>query len=319
MNLTTCERASCLLFDIVAGVKGKWIIPENVCYAVYGAVVKAGAEVLLCDVDAKTLALDVELTLQLVASHEDIAGVVYVRTYGDTSQDCTAFFARLRSASPDIIIVDDHCLAPPQFEISKPIADVYLFSTGYSKVVDLGYGGYAYSQMALQHRNSPYTQEASVKFDQFIDRIIDNSQPVSDAEFQAEASSEWLKSGVIDSQPYFDAIHNALDKAIETRKRINRIYDQLEIFFRAGAHFNQWRYIIKVENREEIVTRLRSEKLYCGQHFYPLSYFTGKEGNHIWKRIYPGILNLFNDFRYTEEQALRTVEVIQNHGRPWPE
>ena len=68
--------------------------------------------------------------------------VLFVRTYGFLDDQSTNF-ALLKSEYPNISIVDDRCLCPPEFDVStfSPDADLTLFSTGYSKFVELGRGG----------------------------------------------------------------------------------------------------------------------------------------------------------------------------------
>src|SRR5690606_9494978 len=69
------------------------------------------------------------------------AGIIYVRTYGAIS-DSEAFFSEVREALPHALIVDDRCLCEPDFSAEFPLnADVALYSTGYAKFVDIGFGG----------------------------------------------------------------------------------------------------------------------------------------------------------------------------------
>ncbi len=50
----------------------------------------------------------------------------------------------IKENHPDLLLIDDRCLCVPDLEpdLSSP-AEVILYSTGYGKIVDLGFGGYA--------------------------------------------------------------------------------------------------------------------------------------------------------------------------------
>ena len=81
-------------------------------------------------------------------------GVVlhYNHTYGAVLEQDNCFITKIRTNYPDTIIVDDRCLCIPALEITKGDADLYLFSTGNTKVVDVGFGGFAFMQDRWQYR-----------------------------------------------------------------------------------------------------------------------------------------------------------------------
>jgi hypothetical protein len=134
------HRAAAILHDVVAAHDGVWLVPANVCDIVPATLRAAGRGYELVDIDPVTLEPSRE---QILSRAPHCAGVVFVRTYG-AIYDADAFFAEL--AREHFQIVDDRCLCPPDVEGEdlSPHADVTLFSTGYTKYVDLGEGGFAH-------------------------------------------------------------------------------------------------------------------------------------------------------------------------------
>ncbi len=71
-------------------------------------------------------------------------GVLYAHTYGEPSTP-VEFFQSIKSKYPTLLLVDDRCLCIPDLDPSdEQFADVALYSTGYAKIADLGFGGYAF-------------------------------------------------------------------------------------------------------------------------------------------------------------------------------
>ena len=61
--------------------------------------------------------------------------------------DVTSFFNRLQLKYSDLLLFDDRCMARPEPDFNKIDsmgADVVIYSSGYGKYVDLGFGGFAH-------------------------------------------------------------------------------------------------------------------------------------------------------------------------------
>src|SRR5699024_6487405 len=99
-----------------------------------------------------SLSIDVNLALERIRINPTkYSGIVYVRTYGYTGFNAEIFFHEVKNLNTDILIIDDHCLSVPKFEPWETNANVLLFSTGYSKVGELGWGGYAYIDSEIDY------------------------------------------------------------------------------------------------------------------------------------------------------------------------
>ena len=69
--------------------------------------------------------------------------------------------------------------------------------------------------------------------------------------------------------------------------------------------YQNWRFNIRVNNKEEILKNIFDAGLFASGHYKPLA-----DHCPVAKDLYEHVINLFNDFYYTEEQARRTCEVI---------
>jgi hypothetical protein len=316
MITLTRRRASSIIFDLVSERKGKWIIPDNVCHTVYASILAAGGQLILTDINHDTLELDPDIVLDILKSYPNVQGMIMVRTYGNTSQNYYTFFEEARSVSNQLFIIDDRCLAIPELSVEEENADVYLFSTGYSKVVDLGYGGYAFSTQQVNSMTKPFATHDEKRFDDFFRSAVYSGDTVSLDELNKISNTNWLNFDSIDETSYLNSVSTAKTEVLKLKQQINSIYMNLKPEFILGEHFNSWRFNIVVSNRDEILYMLTENNLFASKHYYPLSTLSGQPGNDTWKSIYPNIINLFNDFRYTFNQAEQTVALINKYGKP---
>ena len=141
-NIVQAPRASAILYHMLVSQKQQqmWLLPANICPIVPITFMKAHVPFELMDISATNLHMDLAQAEALVKRRS--RGLLYAHTYGDASTP-NDFFQSLKSSNPELIVVDDRCLCIPEFEVSSS-ADVILYSTGYAKVVELGFGSYAF-------------------------------------------------------------------------------------------------------------------------------------------------------------------------------
>ena len=77
-----------------------------------------------------------------------------------------------------------------------------------------------------------------------------------------------------------------------------------------GEDYNNWRFNIYTKNRDDILEKLFKNNLFASKHYIPLSRIFSGFSTPVWDSLYPQILNLFNDFRYTEQQARKTASIV---------
>ena len=183
MTLINAPRAASILFDLVASQSqpaGPVLLPANVCPIVPLTILKARREIRFVDICEKTLAMDTDAALQIVRESAPGCALVYVHTYGATAP-VDAFFMQLRSQDSQLLLVDDRCAARPDVSPESPLqgADAVLYSTGYGKYVDLGWGGYAVVDdgLSLRRHREHYSNTELNHLTHCYQRLIKRPSP----------------------------------------------------------------------------------------------------------------------------------------------
>jgi hypothetical protein len=286
-------------------------------------ILKTGCKVEIIDISIKNLCLDLELVKDKVSQNPKVySGLVYVRSYGfeDKIEDVTNGFRKIKECNPDLLIVDDKCLSIPEINALPLVnsVDLELYSTGYSKFIDLGQGG-----LAKLNTNCTYTKSLTSfleadksKVDEaFKELIFNNGNKKSLAELNDLSNLSWLQDKNVELDNYIEEIDSELQKQKVRKQKINDIYDEIlpdELKF-SHAH-NNWRYLIFTDNAKGLLKIFAQiDNLFISNHYYPLSLLFQTEKAFIWESLHPKVLNLFNDNRYNEDMAYETAIIIKNN------
>lgn len=276
MKCVTSYRANKILFNFLKSnhLTGTVILPANICLDVVDTLRYAGNPLHFVDIDARTLCLDWK-QVQSVAK-EAAAAVLAVHTYG-IEDDFNEQFATLRTINPSISIIDDCCLCMPELEEPNSTGDLVLYSTCGKKQVDLGMGGIGY--------------------------VADgrNYEVITVPENDVLTNDTW----VLDEK----TLLAKMDAVIAHKEKLNAIYRAyLPKEIQLPEAYQHWRFNIIVPNKEDILKALFDARLFASGHYVPQA-----EGCSVATNLYQHVINLFNDYYYTEEQAIQTCEIINKH------
>jgi dTDP-4-amino-4,6-dideoxygalactose transaminase len=323
VKIKTGNRASTILYNFILSNdinKGTWIIPTNVCHYVPATILKTGSKIEILDVSKKDLCLDNSQVLsRLEKDINKYAGIIYVRSFG-LDHNVNDFFMKIRELSNDIILIDDKCLSIPSIDDKiNSLVDLELYSTGYSKYIDLGQGGFA--KLNNKHKYSEFKLEYSEldekKFSEYFRNVIYNNDKIDNDKIDNDELSEMIKLNWLDSkdinnkESYFSIIKKALPNTNKNKSSLNEIYDQSLIeSIKFNESSNVWRYNLLVNNREEILKTLKENNLFASKHYFSLSKIFEATETPVWNSFNDKVLNLFNDFRYTKDQAQKTINII---------
>ncbi|MDO8311714.1 MAG: hypothetical protein Q7T25_07225, partial [Sideroxyarcus sp.] len=142
------ERRACtVLHNLLAChlPTGPILLPANVCPIVPITLHKARRSFEFVDISRATLCIDHEkLLARWTASAEPPGGLIYVRTYGAIFET-GGLFDEIKRLTPEALIIDDRCACAPSFAADALLEniDAVMYSTGYAKYADIGFGGYA--------------------------------------------------------------------------------------------------------------------------------------------------------------------------------
>ena len=102
-----------------------------------------------------------------------------------------------------------------------------------------------------------------------------------------------------------------MDAVIMHKEKLNAIYRKnLPAAIQLPAPYQHWRFNIIVPNKEDVLNALFDAGLFASGHYNPQA-----DGCNIASNLYTHVINLFNDFYYTEEQAIKTCEIINRITR----
>lgn len=273
MNQVFAYRANRILYNFIRSnnINGTILLPSNICKDVVEVLKYAGLTLKFLDISKNTLCIDKN---QIKENIHSASLLLFVHTYG--SERCfDDFFEELKLINPLLTIVDDRCLCIPDLKIQSSSADLVLYSTGEKKQVDLGKGGIGY----VSQKNN--YEEIEIK---------DSSCLTNELwEFDEEVFEAKKK------------------EVLKHKEKLNQIYRELlPKDIQLLDEFQNWRFNILVEDKELILSTLFENNLFASSHYKShVDTYT----NTV--QLHKNVINLFNDLYYSEEQALRTCEIIK--------
>jgi hypothetical protein len=280
------RRASVILYNLLRSRQDPrpFLMPVNACRVVPETFIAAAQPFELVDIGEPWLAIDaLACVARIRAQSRGYAGLLYIRPYG-SERDPGEFFAELKAAQPDILIIDDKCLCRPDCDGASlvPGADVTLFSTGRAKYADIGGGGFAHV-----------------------------AEPVAYAR-AGTTPAGWLDCGPPDTSwnEYRRRTIDAAFAADAHKRALNAIYESaLPRRIRVPDDLQRWRFNIRVPTPDRLIESAFACGLFASRHYPPYS-----AGDFpVASRISREIVNLFNDRYFGEEQAGRMAQLVLEH------
>lgn len=268
------------------GIEGKKILfPANICYAAIYPAVYAGNEPVFCDVDAESGNLTFAFIEEIVNKTSGIAALVLPHMYGNPVQEINEI--KDFCAKQEILLIEDCASAmgaSVNGKMTGSFGDYVIYSTGYAKTVEVGFGGIVasdhnldemekmYRQLPMQSEQSEWNQEFFSK----LYRLIRNEKKQTLAPFLYQGLYENVKDMYIyqikpeKENQIRDALLR-LEEEIRIHRENCRLYHQLikenayirKYTFEEGAV--PWRYnFFVLENRKEFIA-------YCLEKGLPIS------------------------------------------------
>jgi len=316
MKTIVAERACGILYRFLKSYKidKPFLLPSNVCHVVPMTFLTAGISFEFVDINRDTLCADETICLDLLKT-DKYAGLLFVRTYG-SYYDTSDFFCDIKHISNNLLIIDDRCLCKPSLCYEKNNADIQLYSTGYSKYIELNRGAFAFVE------NDGVGDKMMLLPDLTFDDTIDVEEIVKQHKVHhstiISAPDNWLNTLLItgvESEIYFESIKSKINETDNHKKRINDIYaSHLSRYVLNDLSYNQWRFNIIVRNKAKLLETIFSNSLFASSHYFPANRIFESSAitpNSDW--LYENVINLFNDFHFTIEKAEFICDTITKH------
>lgn len=316
MNIIIENRASTILYNTILSNnlnKGIFLLPANICPIVPATLFKAKTKFLFYDICLKNLLPNINEIFPIINKGKNITAILYNHTFG-IENNPEDKFEEIKSINKDIFIINDSCLLKPKLKIENTYADITLFSTGYSKFVDLGFGGYAFLKKQYLYNNNENQYE-----EKDHDKLVsDFKKALSSNTKFVYKDSNWLDTNKINlkKEEYFTIIKKRITEVEKNKESINKIYTELiNPKFQLDNIFNNWRFNIKVNNKELVLSKIFENNLFASSHYQSLVGIFGKGNGNNAKTIHSKIINLFNDFRFDEEKAKLVSKIINKYAK----
>jgi hypothetical protein len=310
MKTILASRASAIIYNLLYDRDGgrTFILPANICPIVPITFFKAGISFEFVDISSKTLHMDLEQA-ELQLKTRRYGGLLYAHTYGDPSTPYD-FFSLIKKQYPDLLIIDDRCLCIPEL-IPDPtnMADVILYSTGYAKIVDLEYGGFAYLKEDVNYHahTLPYQRSA-------LDELEKNYKlSVETGEKYSYKDSYWLQTELdLPVWPEFaERVRTAKESSISHRQSINAVYNSIvPSSLSLGEEYQLWRFNLRLPDKKKTLKAIFNAGLFASSHYPSLGGIMGTGNFPAAKRLSGEVVNLFNDIHYNLEMAEKTAKIV---------
>lgn len=257
--------------------------------------------------------MDMEIVLRKIKNNpKKYGGILLVHTFG-VEESFETCFKEIKSINDQIIIIDDKCLCFPSFtDRQDSYADMIIFSTGYGKIIDIGFGGYAYINDNLNFRNhkSDFDYICLEKLTNNYKKCINNNK-----KFEYK-DSNWLDNSKanISFCEYKEIIKKNINEVTKLKQNINIIYkENLPEEIQLNEKFQLWRFNVLVPQKDKLIGEIFSNRLFVSSHYDSLDGIFGKGNSVHAKNMSHRIINLFNDKYFNEKKANLLVKIINNH------
>ncbi len=314
MKIKCNTRACSVLFNVLKAnqISGNVLMAANICESVPATYMLAGIQPFFCDISLADYQIDKECVVSYIEKHS-INVLHYNHTYGYLSDEDNSFLVEIRRSFPDVFIVDDRCLCLPEVDIGCSVADVVLYSTGPVKCVDIGYGGYGVLQDDVGYDEFPLNFEPSDL--EMFERHIKECHKDPSVFNKDVLFSKWLNVSPVVQHEYLETVKRKMTEVQEHKRMLNEIYSCIPGSLSPG--YCNWRYQLMLENSRECINAIFDRGLFCSAHYMSLGngyYSDVKTPNCDYLEKH--VVNLFNDYRFTRDQAIALSELLCDIARP---
>ena len=320
MRFIAEQRACSILRNLILAADpggGPFLVPANVCPVVPLTFLTVKRALEFIDIDENDLCMDRRLVTARLSRQPSVAGILFVRTYG-VERDLTETFVGWKRAAPGALIIDDRCLCRPECEPRDlQGADAALFSTGYGKYVDLGFGGFAYLAAGVDYARKPgaFVPEDSARLMQLYKSHIARGSVLRSAG-GTDPLGRWIPSEplAISDAEYLRRVRERLESIPAGKARVNDIYRHaIPSCLQLGPEFATWRFQIRVPGKRALLSRLFEAGHFASDHYYPASRLFADQLCPRAEDLYEDVVNLFNDRTTTPAQAAAVADLVRAH------
>lgn len=314
------NRACTILYNYLLSNSvndGYWLLPLNSCPIVPITFLTAGVPFKLVDIESETLCMDRNLVLEVI-DDPGCLGLLFIYSYGiDRSFD--DFFERIRNKRDEVAIIEDKCLCPPSFseDDKSSYSEFCLYSTGYSKYVDIGFGGFAIDNGKINYQKHPTSFDESI-----AEQLVKTYKKcLREKEVFENPKASWIddRPFLMDKEKYISTVQAEKQKAAAGKKLLNAVYKEnvpsRVWLMLEGQPVDAWRFNVLLPfSKEQLIHKIEATELFVSSHYQPVDTILDNEvigSGEVAYSIFDQIINLFNDKYFSKTQAEEVSNIIK--------
>lgn len=141
-------RAATAIYLVLSEMKqyNKYVlVPANICYAAVFPILSVGMKPLFCDVDKYSGNVTEQSIIESI--NENVVAAIIPHMYGNPVQSLKRIHSKL--SRNNIVLIEDCASLMTNIDsdtMPGTEGDYVIYSTGYSKTIDAGYGGLLFSK-----------------------------------------------------------------------------------------------------------------------------------------------------------------------------
>lgn len=188
-------------------------------------------------------------------------------------------------------------------------SDVQLYSTGYAKIVDMHFGGYAFLSDTIPYRAAhlPFNPQHHDEIEKAYKNAIGRQ-----AKF-AYQDSDWLDTQTVVPawNVYRVQVEGGLAGSLSHRASLNQVYaGMLPLEIQLPAPFQSWRFNIRVRDKRRVLEAIFRSGLFASSHYASLAGIVDDGKAPQAEALAETVINLFNDHHFTSDQAEQVCRII---------
>lgn len=294
-------RAATAIFLILKSenMENKAILyPANVCYAAIYPALYAGCLPVFCDVCVD----DGNVTYKEICKYIDqVSAIVIPHMYGNPVKDIEKI--RVLCKEKDVLFIED-CASAMGAELPEGLCgsfgDYSIFSTGYSKTIDIGNGGFLLTNRSIKKMNDIYEQlpmwnqqtEENESFFSKLYRLIRNNKKQNLDQYIWDGLRNNLRDVFLYRYPEIGSeIKEAicgLSETVNLRRRKMALYqkliqenDILRIYkFHDGAVPWRFNLLVSEDFKQYFIDELLKQKVPVSDWYPSVTPIFGNQGNY---------------------------------------
>lgn len=283
--------------------KGKVLYPANICYAAIYPAIYAGMSPIFCDTDPKSGNVTYKIVEKVLRNEPDICAMVIPHMYGNPVTDIGQIQDICHKRG--ILLVEDCASAMGATIGGKQIGcygDYVIYSTGYAKTIDLGYGGIVSSDLPLDSLHEIYRRlplyssqiEENEAFFSKIYRLVRNNEKQTISKYIFAGLRENLKDMFVyrintDLEEKLISHLCDLEKIVDQRRMNLHKYQTYikecslleQYVFEDGAVPWRFNLLVSPKIRKDLITYLLEKSVPVSDWYPSVSEMFGDIGEYI--------------------------------------